>query len=370
MQLRLSECPALDAADIAACRALLANGSKSFFAASFLLPVEVRTAATALYAFCRLADDLVDDPGHSGHETAARELQERLDRAYAGDPGPVAADRAFAWVVRRYNVPRALPEALLEGFAWDAEGRRYETFEDLTAYAVRVAGTVGMMMSVLMGARSSVTLARACDLGVAMQLTNIARDVGEDARNGRIYLPLAWMRSEGIDVDSWLKRSEFSAQVAAVVQRLLAEADVFYAKSEAGIRQLPANCRPGIFGARYIYAEIGREVERAGLDSVSQRARVSGSRKVALLLRAAAAARLRGESPEGAPVAAASHLISAVDASWQPAQVHAAGELPAWWNLPARIARTVELFERLERDEREETKASAAMAQASLSPAQ
>ena len=99
------------------------------------------------------------------------------------------------------RIPRALPEALLEGFAWDAAGRRYETLDEVEHYAARVAGCVGAMMTLVMGRRDPAILARACDLGVAMQLTNICRDVGEDARAGRLYLPLAWLRDNGIDPD-------------------------------------------------------------------------------------------------------------------------------------------------------------------------
>src|SRR5262249_45942277 len=151
------------------------TGSKSFFAASLLLPSRVRQPALALYAFCRVADDAIDagvgvDP--LGH------LRERLALAYAGQPVASAPDRAFADVVRRYSVPRELPEALLEGFLWDTQGRRYEDQAALYAYAARVAGSVGGMMACLMETRGSEIVARACELGVAMQLTNIARDVG------------------------------------------------------------------------------------------------------------------------------------------------------------------------------------------------
>ena len=179
----------LDSADMAACRALLKGGSRTFHAASKVLPRRVSDPAIALYAFCRLADDAVDLGDNRA--AAVERLKERLDRAYRGQPMDQAADRAFADVVARFSIPREVPEALLEGLAWDAEGRRYETLPELYAYAARVAGTVGAMMTLVMGQRTPEIVARACDLGVAMQLTNIARDVGEDARAGRLYLPLA-----------------------------------------------------------------------------------------------------------------------------------------------------------------------------------
>ena len=132
-----------------------------------------------------------------------------------------------------------------------------ENLDDVQAYAARVAGSVGAMMTVLMGIRDPATLARACDLGVAMQLTNIARDVGEDARSGRLYLPRAWLRAEGIDPDAWLAAPIFTPAIGHVVARLLRAADQLYRRAEDGIAGLPRGCRPAIFAARHIYAAIG-----------------------------------------------------------------------------------------------------------------
>ena len=288
---------ALHYAEDSTCNEMLRGGSKSFFAASRLLAPAYREPATALYAFCRVADDAIDfakDP----HEALAG-LCRRLDAIYADEPFPAVADQAFAPVVARYGIPRLLPQALLEGFAWDAVGRRYETLDELLDYAARVAGTVGAMMALIMGARAPHTLARACELGLAMQLTNIARDVGEDARNGRVYLPLSWLREAGMDIEAWLADPQPLPAVRKVTQRLLAEADRHYERAQTGIADLPRNCRPAMMAARLVYAEIGREVERRGCDSVSSRAVVSGRRKLALLLRAslASAVAARGAGP-------------------------------------------------------------------------
>ena len=273
----------LDPADMMACRALLKGGSRTFHAASKVLPRRVSDPAIALYAFCRLADDAVDLG--SNRAAAVERLKDRLDRAYRGQPMKLAADRAFADVVARFSIPRELPEALLEGLAWDAQGRRYETLSDLHAYAARVAGAVGAMMTLVMGQRTPEIVARACDLGVAMQLTNIARDVGEDARAGRLHLPLAWLRENGIDPDTWLANPVFTPEIAGIVQRLLNAADIMYDRATLGIANLPLSCRPGIYAARALYAEIGRELERGGLDSVSRRAVVSTDRKLKVLAR-------------------------------------------------------------------------------------
>ncbi|MDE1922109.1 MAG: phytoene/squalene synthase family protein, partial [Gammaproteobacteria bacterium] len=281
MPARSPDSPLASTADVAACRAMLRGGSRSFFAASLVLPRGVRDPATALYAFCRIADDAVDlgaDPG-----AAILDLHERLDRIYAGAPRDVPADRAFADVVARFAIPERYPRALLEGFEWDVGNRRYRTLAELHAYGVRVAGTVGAMMAMVMDIREPLLIARACDLGVAMQLTNIARDVGEDARNGRLYLPLEWLREAGIEAEEWLRRPRFDERLAGVVRRLLASAEELYLRADGGISNLPPACRPGMYAARLLYAEIGREVERLGLDSVTRRAVVPWRRKARIL---------------------------------------------------------------------------------------
>ena len=330
------------AADRAACHALLRTGSRTFFAAAHLLPRRVREPATALYAFCRLADDAVDlDDGHreGGKLATLARLNARLDRAYRGDPLPLAVDRAFADTVRRFAIPRELPAALLEGLAWDAEGRRYETLSDLHAYAARVAGTVGVMMAIIMGVRDHAALARACDLGAAMQLTNIARDIGEDARNGRLYLPRAWLREAGIDADAWLNAPTFTPAIGSLVARLLGEADRLYRASEIGIADLPMSCRPGIRAARLLYAEIGRAVARRAHDSVTSRAFVSKPRKLHLLAQAAMPRRARAGLFQMPDLVEARFLVDCVTAA---APRHRA-------SYRDRVVWVIDLFERVER---------------------
>ncbi|MCF1710664.1 phytoene/squalene synthase family protein [Tabrizicola sp. J26] len=267
--------------DMARCREAIRTGSLSFHAASRLLPARVRDPALALYAFCRLADDAVDDSRDKA--PAVVELRDRLDLVYAGRPRNAPADRAFASVVEEFEMPRALPDALLEGLAWDAVGRSYETLPDLLHYCARVASAVGAMMCVLMRVRDADALARACDLGLAMQLTNIARDVGEDARAGRLYLPRQWLAEARIDPATFLSRPEATPALRDLVRRLLDEADVYYRRSEAGVPRLPLDCRPGIFAARHVYAGIGGAVAGLGHDSVTARARTTRGQKIGWL---------------------------------------------------------------------------------------
>lgn len=320
------------------------GGSKTFFAASRLLPRRVRGPAIALYAFCRVADDAIDFS--CDRLLALTELNERLRRLYAGEPMAFAPDRALAAVVRDFDMPLELVSALLEGFEWDAEGRRYETIEDLQAYGARVAGSVGAMMAVVMRTRGEQALARACDLGVAMQLTNIARDVGEDARNGRLYLPLQWMREAGMDPACWLKNPIFDARLASVVTRLIETADVLYRRSEHGIGHLPRDCRPAIRAARLVYAEIGRQLEKSGLDSINHRAVVSGARKLALLARASGAALIAPADPKcELPALPANQFL--VDAARLPSGT--APRVSSRRSFDERARWAAELFERLER---------------------
>ncbi|MEO1161888.1 MAG: phytoene/squalene synthase family protein [Pseudomonadota bacterium] len=330
-------------ADGAACRASIRTGSRSFHLASMLLPANVRWPAHAMYAFCRFADDAVDEAGDP--VTALSDLKQRLDLIYDGDPLPAPADRAFTDIVERFQIPRSVPDALMQGFQWDSQGRRYDSISDVVSYSVRVASTVGVMMTLVMGVRDRQTLARACDLGIAMQLTNIARDVGEDAREGRLYLPRAWLAEAGVDAEKWLRTPVHDEAITHVTGRLLLTADSYYQRCVSGIAMLPARCRPAINAARLIYAEIGRELERMRLNSVDHRAVTSTSRKLALLTRAVVdSALLKGAgSREEAPEAC--FLLDAVDDL--PSRDPVIVEPKPLWNFSGSGGRMIDLMTRV-----------------------
>jgi phytoene synthase len=258
--------------DRLACRAWIQRHSKSFFLSSLLLPARVRQASWALYAFCRRADDAVDEEA-AGGLARVESLRARLDRVYAGRADDDAIDRAFAVVVERHGIPRALPEALLAGMEMDARGTRYAGDDELLVYCFRVAATVGLMMTRVMGVSDDVGYLRAADLGVAMQLTNIARDVGEDAARGRVYLPAALL--DGVAGDR-----------KAAVRALLARAEAHYRAADRGVPLLPGDCRFAIASARNIYSAIGDAIADNGYDAISQRAYVSLPRKLWLVARA------------------------------------------------------------------------------------
>ncbi len=331
-----------DRADQQACRELLRHGSRSFYAASMLLPQPYRDAAVALYAFCRLADDAIDLSDTP--RLALSELRARLDGIYSGAPADVAADRMMVQVVRQFGMPRPLLDALLEGFAWDCDARRYPDITSVRAYGARVAGNVGVMMALLMGQRDESVLARAADLGVAMQLTNIARDVAEDAGNGRLYLPLDWLQEAGIDPERWLQAPCSSAALSGVVRRLLEEADRLYARAEAGIARLPAGCQPCVMTARLLYGEIGEQVKRQQCDPMRGRAVVSPARKCRTMGGLGRLGRLDQSALADLPLAETAFLIEAVRAAPLPA---VSDEEPV-----SRVEWMLDLFAELERRDR------------------
>lgn len=329
-------------ADQQACRELLRHGSRSFYAASLLLPQPYRDAAISLYAFCRLADDAIDLS--EAPLVALVELQSRLDGIYRGAPADVPADRMMVQVVRQFSIPRPLLDALLEGFAWDCEARRYPDISTLRDYCARVAGNVGVMMALLMGQREQAVLARAADLGVAMQLTNIARDVAEDADNGRLYMPLDWLADAGIDADNWLANPEPSPGLSAVVQKLLAEADRLYARAEAGIARLPPSCQPCVMTARLLYGEIGEEVKRNNCNPMIGRAVVSPARKCRAI---SGLGRLGRLDQVDLPVAALAETAFLIDSVLKAPLPALADEEPV-----GRVEWMLDLFTELQRRER------------------
>lgn len=355
--------------DLLDCQRLMRGGSKSFFAASRVLPDAMRQSAMALYAFCRVADDAVDHlaeqglaHAHSAQRVSALQMQaieslyQRLEAIYHDRPIDHPADRAFSRLVKAQALPKILPMLLLEGFAWDAQAKRYETIDELETYAVRVAGSVGVMMAYIMGVRHPMVLASACEMGMAMQLTNIARDVGEDARAARLYLPLAWMREAGLEPQAWLAAPSFDPALAAVVSRLLARADALYRSAEGATAHLPWRCRPAIVAAARVYAEIGRELERRGLDSVNQRAVVTAGRKWQLLCFAISQSflpahqSLSTESCNLAGLADAirpliENLLRSGDADWQSIKPRQASGVE-------RLAAVFERLEKLDRQQR------------------
>ncbi len=243
------------------------KGSLSFSFATHLFGKELRDKVVKLYAWCRFLDNQIDAEADKGSKAEAIALLRSLEEQSFGpedDPKAPLAIQAFRALQREVQLPREQAQEMIYGMDMDLQELRYETMEDLRLYCFRVAGVVGLMMSRLMGVSSPVAYEHATDLGLAMQLTNICRDVGEDAAMGRVYLPLAWLREAGISDPDQLLRPEYRESLVAVVKRVLDTADGLYHSGDQGLRYLPARCAFAIAVAREVYAAIGHEVRARG----------------------------------------------------------------------------------------------------------
>ena len=277
---------------VADARRILAAKSKSFALAGRVLGGEARDRAAVVYAFCRRADDAIDLAPAGRHAEAIARLRAELDDVHHGRATGDAVLDAFGEVARACRIPPDYPAELIAGLEMDAEDTRYGSLAELGLYCYRVAGTVGLMMCHVLGLRDDRALPRAVHLGIAMQLTNICRDVAEDWELGRLYLPADMLAEEGAaDLATALGgRFPDAARrpVARVVRRILAEADCYYASADRGMFDLPARAAFAIRIARLIYAAIGGQLAAQGYDPLVGRAVVPGRKKLALAALAAA----------------------------------------------------------------------------------
>jgi phytoene synthase len=272
------------------------RGSKSFALAAQLFDPPTREGAILLYAWCRHCDDEIDEQtlGFRTGRSSSGSAEERLAvleretrRALADEPVEDPAFAALQEVARRHGIPERHPLELLKGFAMDVEGRRYATLDDCCRYCYHVAGVVGVMMAYVMGARRGEdTLDRASDLGIAFQMTNITRDVLDDAEAGRVYLPGDWLREAGVP-PAEIARPEHRPAVSSVANRLLAEAERYYASAEVGLARLPFRSAWAVAAARRVYRDIGRLVRERGSHAWDRRASTGRARKILLMLAAA-----------------------------------------------------------------------------------
>lgn len=273
-------------------------GSKSFAAAARLFDPATRRSVLMLYAWCRHCDDVVDGQelgfntqAGAPHDAPAKlaVLEDRTRRAYLGEAMHDPAFAAFQEVALRHRIDPRFALDHLAGFAMDVDGARYETIDDTLRYCYHVAGVVGLMMASIMGAHDPRVLDRACDLGLAFQLTNIARDIVEDARMGRCYLPAQWLREAGIE-PSALAEPRHREALAKVAARLVDYAEPYYASASEGVAALPLRSAWAIASARNVYRQIGIEVKRRGSRAWDERAGTTKAAKLWLLARGAGSA--------------------------------------------------------------------------------
>ena len=263
-------------------------GSKSFRFASRIFDQRTRERAWLLYAWCRACDDLADGQtlGHGAVAPADPErrialIREMTDRALAGERTGLLPFDALAVVAGECVIPRHFMDDHLKGFALDAEGWRPTTEDDLLRYCYYVAGAVGCMMAVVMGVSTDddETLDRACDLGIAFQLSNIARDIVEDHGVGRLYLPAEWLEGHRLDPDD--RRS--LALIAARLTTLVAK---YEASARVGAARLPFRSRWAVLAAANIYGGIARKVVARGEGAWDSRTVIHKPAKLMLVARA------------------------------------------------------------------------------------
>ncbi|MBL8201281.1 MAG: phytoene/squalene synthase family protein [Chromatiales bacterium] len=281
-------------------REMIRKGSRSFALASRLFDTATRDHAWMLYAWCRHCDDEIDGQelgmtpatgtitsGMTSGMTSDKvarlaHLRTETLRALAGEPVTEPAFQAFQRVARAHAIPAQHALELLAGFEMDVTDYRYRTFDETLLYCYRVAGVVGVMMARVMGVRDPRVLQRAADLGIGFQLTNISRDVLDDARNGRCYLPAEWLVEAGIPLGGIADPANRQA-LFGVVERLLQEADRYYQSAAIGLQSLSFRSAWAVATALGVYRDIGRVVRERGVRAWDTRAFVSTPRKALYL---------------------------------------------------------------------------------------
>jgi phytoene synthase len=261
---------------VVASRNVLAKHSRSFSWASVFLPADRRDDAAVVYAMCRLIDDVADEADDAERaEAQLGLLREELE----GKRAPRPLVEQFLTVVERRQMDVTYALELIEGVESDLGSVVFESDRELLRYCYRVAGTVGLMMCGVLGVDEKEALPHAIDLGVAMQITNICRDVLEDAERGRVYLPATRLRDAGTTPEAVLEGNADRAAVARVVDDLLVMADRYYASADDGMRYIPARCRLAIVVASRVYRAIGVKLRSNGSDALAGRTIVGAAGK-------------------------------------------------------------------------------------------
>ncbi|MGZ6227839.1 MAG: presqualene diphosphate synthase HpnD [Candidatus Binataceae bacterium] len=295
--------PAADAAlreDYARCASITRRSSSNFYYAFMLLPAERRQALYSVYAFCRFVDDIADDAvGDEAGGQPAKLLarwREELERVFNGSPTH-AISRALAYNVRRFAIPRRYFEEIIDGVEMDLGRTRYATFEELRLYCYRVASAVGLVCIEIFGYRNPRTREYAENLGIAFQLTNIIRDLSEDAARGRIYLPLEDLARFDVSEDEILRGAD-TLELRRLLEHEVERARSFYAQAE---NALAAEDRAAMVCAeamRSIYRALLERIASKGCGVVGRRHRISTPRKLYLVGRTWAGTRLRARGQE------------------------------------------------------------------------
>lgn len=257
------------------CELIAREHSLTFHLAASLLSREKRKGIHALYAFCRLSDDLVDRPGRAG-AIGLGEWRRRVQVSSSHETEPVLV--AWSDTRQRFGIPTRYAEQLIDGVARDLEQTRYESFDDLAEYCYGVASTVGLMAMHIVGFVPT-AVRDAVKLGVALQLTNILRDIGEDWRMGRLYLPLSELRDFGLD-ETDIERGVVDDRWRGFMAHQIARARRLYDESMPGLVYLDADGRFAVAAAAELYRAILGRIEANDFEVFHNRAYVATTSKL------------------------------------------------------------------------------------------
>jgi len=260
---------------------IAAAHSKTFYLASALLPADKRSAVRALYAFCRTVDDIADEVSSIRDRKLALQYWRQIVQSLL----PAGNDLvAAAWIdtLNRYQIPRPFALQLIDGVARDLSQTRYRTFEELATYCYSVASTVGLMSMYVIGFQSAEAVPYAIKLGVALQMTNILRDVGEDFRNGRLYLPREELVSYGIG-NADIAAGRVTKRWRQFMRFQIERTRRLYDESWPGVRMLEREGRLAIAAASTLYRAILDEIEKDDYDVFTRRAGLSRWQKLSRL---------------------------------------------------------------------------------------
>ena len=267
-------------------RRITAYYSKSFYFSAKMLPKEQRWATYALYGFCRHCDNLIDTPRQRTETEIVREIQlltEELQVAYNTGESQHPIIRAFILVAKSYGIPIEYPLDLLKGVAMDVQQTRYKTIDELSLFCYRVAAVVGLMMTHVLGYKDERAFGYAKQLGIAMQLTNILRDIKEDKDMGRIYLPQKDLVRFGV-LEQDILEEKVTPQLKELMKFQIERADRYYTEAMPGISLLETESQYAIYSAAKIYRGILRKIEDHNYDPFLSRAFVPSTQKIGILL--------------------------------------------------------------------------------------
>ncbi len=285
-------------------------GSQSFSAASQLFENDTRERAWLLYAWCRRCDDIADNQVLGGVLGDQSDLNARLalirrltGLAFEGKPTGDPAFDSLGVVAQECGLTQAMAEDVIAGFALDAEDWRPRTEQDMMRYCYHVAGAVGVMMAVIMGVdpEDTDTLDRACDLGLAFQLSNIARDIVEDDAVGRCYLPTMWLVEQDIEPGQHTK-PHHREELAEMTARLVELVEKHEAAARVGAARLPFRSRWAVLCAARIYGAIGRKVRARRTEAWNSRTYVPRWEKALYGVRAFLSAVINREKHPDGPI--------------------------------------------------------------------